>query len=153
VLKTLLNSIKKKRSEDSGFTLIELLVVILIIGILSAIVVVAVRGSTGDAKVKACTQNAQNLMSAIDTYATQNSDTYPSGGAETAPSAVNAIDAAITIDGAYLKTDLETALVPALIKSVPDPTNDKVIAVKYTRNGKAAVGVLCQLSGGKNAGI
>jgi prepilin-type N-terminal cleavage/methylation domain-containing protein len=144
---------KKKRSEDAGFTLIELLVVILIIGILAAIVVVAVRGSTGDAKVKACTQNAQNLMSAIDTYATQNADSYPSGGADTAPSAVNAIDQTITINGAYTKAELETALVPALIKSVPDPTTDNVIAVKYTRNNKAAVGVLCQLSGAKNAGI
>ena len=38
---------RAKRSEESGFTLIELLVVIIILGILSAVVVFAVRG-TGD---------------------------------------------------------------------------------------------------------
>jgi len=152
MLNTLQSSLRKKKS-DKGFTLIELLVVILIIGILSAIVVVAVRGSTGDAKTKACAQNAQNLMAAIDTYATANADAFPAGATDPAPAAINATQTGVTINNAYPIASLQTALVPTFIKSVPDPTADNVVAVTYTLNGKTQVGVLCQLSGAKNAGI
>lgn len=151
----LLNRSMEKRKSQDGFTLIELLVVILIIGILSAIVVVAVRGSTGDASVKACSQNASNLMSALDRYATTNTtESYPAGAAgTTATVPANAVstdvDAASII--AYTEAELATALIPKFIKTIPDPTT--VIAVRYTRGGTAGVGVLCQLSGGKNAGI
>ena len=144
---------KKLKNANEGFTLIELLVVILIIGILSAIVVVAVRNSSGDAKVSACSQNAANLLSAIETYKVNNNDTYPAGGAGAAPAPTNALQATATISGAYTVEELTTALVPQYIKQVPSLTKDSVVAVKGQINGTDTVGVLCQISGGKNAGI
>jgi prepilin-type N-terminal cleavage/methylation domain-containing protein len=71
---------KLRSTSDAGFTLIELLVVILIIGILSAVVVIALGGTSKDANGKACSQDASNLYSAITNYeiaSTGGNGTYP----------------------------------------------------------------------------
>lgn len=158
VLSTLNTSIRKKR-QDQGFTLIELLVVILIIGILAAIVVVAVRGTTGDASSKACSQNAANLASAIDRYLADNNDQIadpsPAGAAITAP--VNAVTGTYTGYTTYTKTQLEGLLVPKYIKSVPESDKTKtdfaVVAVKAATAGDPVYGVLCEGTGGTNSGL
>lgn len=100
MLKTLTNSLQKKRNEEAGFTLIELLVVILIIGILSAIVVVAVRGSTSQAGGKACSQNAANLLSAIENYEAKADTGLEAGGAFPATDIASAGFAAIGLTAA-----------------------------------------------------
>ena len=74
-MKKLLDRLQAKRlSGDSGFTLIELLVVILILGILAAIVVVALSGSSTDARTKACSQDTGNVYNALNNYVLHNGD-------------------------------------------------------------------------------
>jgi general secretion pathway protein G len=58
----------QKNLLEKGFTLVELLVVIVILGILAAVVVFAVSGSTDDAKSSACKSDASSAISAIEAY-------------------------------------------------------------------------------------
>ena len=167
MLKTFQRSLEKKRAQE-GFTLIELLVVILIIGILAAIVVVAVSGSTGDASAKACTQDAANLNSALDSYQVANNGKYPVATAATAAVDNTAGDLAASTTfatgaKAYLDTEL-SALVPAYIKTLP-PIGTSATSNSLNVSGKKAevepvidgsskyVAVLCLVSGGKSAGL
>ena len=51
---------------ERGFTLVELLVVIVILGILAAVVVFAVGGSTSDAKNSACKADRATAETAVE---------------------------------------------------------------------------------------
>jgi prepilin-type N-terminal cleavage/methylation domain-containing protein len=70
VLKHLRNSedFEQKNLLQKGFTLVELLVVIVILGILAAVVVFAVSGSTDEAKSSACKSDASSALSAVEAY-------------------------------------------------------------------------------------
>ena len=50
----MLTLLKKKRASDGGFTLVELLITIVIIGILAAVVVLAIGGLTNSGEQSAC---------------------------------------------------------------------------------------------------
>ena len=58
----------KKRSGEGGFTLVELLIVIVILGILAAIVVLAIGGLSDTASNAACNSGIKTLSSAEDAY-------------------------------------------------------------------------------------
>ena len=79
MLKHLRNSeaFEQKNLLEKGFTLVELLVVIVILGILAAVVVFAVSGSTTTAQSKSCKSEASTLASATEAYAANNAGTFP----------------------------------------------------------------------------
>jgi general secretion pathway protein G len=61
-------SLEKKRSGEGGFTLVELLIVIVILGILAAIVVLAIGGLSDHSKNAACEADAKTIEVAQDAY-------------------------------------------------------------------------------------
>jgi prepilin-type N-terminal cleavage/methylation domain-containing protein len=77
VKKTLERLRNRVSGNSEGFTLIELLIVILILGILAAIVVVALTGTSQDARAKACSDDARNTYNALNNYVLRNGEIYP----------------------------------------------------------------------------
>jgi general secretion pathway protein G len=59
---------EQKNLLQKGFTLVELLVVIVILGILAAVVVFAVGGSTDKAQSSSCKAENAALSSAVEAY-------------------------------------------------------------------------------------
>jgi general secretion pathway protein G len=56
------------RGSDSGFTLVEILIVIVLVGVLSAAVVFAVRGVRDRGEVAACGADARVIATAAEVY-------------------------------------------------------------------------------------
>jgi len=64
----LANGAAARRRDEGGFTLIELLVVIIILGILSAVVVFAVRGTNDKGQAAATTTDAKTVRTAEEAF-------------------------------------------------------------------------------------
>src|SRR5262245_9360207 len=72
-------ALEKKRSGQGGFTLVELLIVIVILGILAAIVVLAIGGLKDTASDASCTAGQKTIESAQDAlFASTDPATYGS---------------------------------------------------------------------------
>lgn len=89
--------------RDGGFTLIELLIVVIILGILAAIVVMAIGNSTADTMTAACQTDYREVQTALEAYKVENGS-YPEAGVT--PGVGSGVSNAII----------------ALVRSVPTPT-------------------------------
>ena len=70
----------RKRAIRTGYTLIELLTTLGIIGILISIVLPTIRRAREEASSVKCLNNLRQLAMAVDMYARDNADMYPTPG-------------------------------------------------------------------------
>lgn len=108
----------KRSKSDSGFTLIELIVVIVIIGILAAIVVFALRGSTDSARLAKCKQNGSTLVAALDSYYSATGQ-FPVATATSPTVPTSPVDFAFSANTKPYSVDDLDALVPDYLRSAP----------------------------------
>ena len=135
----------RKEGGQDGFTLIELLIVILIIGILAAIVVVALSGTSGDAKAKACSADTSNVHSAFANY-TVNAALPVATGVAVVNAVIPNSGSATTYDFTpYLPADL-AVLTPSFISKIPTD----VIAYLVTAKAGVALAAPVNIVGPAN---
>lgn len=73
----MLKQMQERRGSDEGFTLIELLIAIVVIGVLSAVVIVGIGGLTDSGQKSACKTSADAAKAATAVFYANNNGTYP----------------------------------------------------------------------------
>ena len=71
-----------KNLGEKGFTLVELLVVIIILGVLAAVVVIAVNGFQDRGKTNACKTEERTIEAAAAAFYAANNDTWPTADSQ-----------------------------------------------------------------------
>jgi prepilin-type N-terminal cleavage/methylation domain-containing protein len=91
----MMKKIWERRDAEGGFTLIELLIVIVILGVLAAVAVFALSGSSADSKKAACKSDVATVQTAADAY-------YAKNGSQAGTSDATGIAALVT--AGYLRS-------------------------------------------------
>jgi prepilin-type N-terminal cleavage/methylation domain-containing protein len=73
----MLKQLNERRGSDEGFTLIELLIAIVVIGVLSAVVIVGIGGLTNSGKTAACNTSADAARAATAVFYANKNGAYP----------------------------------------------------------------------------
>jgi type IV pilus assembly protein PilA len=131
---------KAMDEKDEGFTLIELLVVIIIIGILAAIAIPVFlnqRKKGYDAQTKS---DVKNLVTSMETYATDTNGVYPATGSLTNAAAIH------TTLSDWTKSANDTSVVAEVTGTTGSSTY--VIAAKSDSNA-----VFCYRSDASGKGV
>ena len=73
----MLKQLQDRRGSDEGFTLIELLIAIVVIGVLSAVVIVGIGGLTNSGQKSACHASQDATKAALAVHYANNAGAYP----------------------------------------------------------------------------
>ena len=107
------------REKSKGFTIVELLIVIVVIGILSAIVIVAYNGIQERGRDAQRVSDIKAITNALEMYYLDHGE-YPSGSGSVNSTALNSSSWSTTADGSW--ANLRDKLVPKYMSALPkDP--------------------------------
>ena len=70
-------TVEEVQSDEDGFTLVELLIVVVVLGILAAVTVFGLSGTTSTSYKSACNSDARSVEVATEAYHTNNDPLWP----------------------------------------------------------------------------
>ncbi len=73
----MLKQMQERRGSDEGFTLIELLIAIVVVGVLSAVVIVGIGGLNDSGKTGACKASKDAAKAAVAVHYANHAGVYP----------------------------------------------------------------------------
>ena len=73
----MLKQLQARRGSDEGFTLIELLIAIVVVGVLSAVVIVGIGGLNDSGKTGACKASKDAAKAAVAVHYANSNGVYP----------------------------------------------------------------------------
>ena len=104
--------IEESKGKNKGFTLVELLIVIVILGILAAVTVFAVRGITDKGQDSACKAEQKTILTGLEAfYANSTPSAYPATLAAMVPGYMT--EAPKSTNWTYATTATGYSLTPA----------------------------------------